>query len=501
MIDLTGDSDMDVDPPVIDHTITIRADILREYVGRSQTRSPAKAIPTSLSIPRSPQQNSSFLDMVRSRRGIPVASQPPPQDTEAQGHGVGRVEDDVSSERTHESSTVGVEVHPHDITLAKLTKQDSRILASTSSSTIIKDIIPSPAYHRFSDLPTALMDYINDIPDSIRKSIVFRQMFEAVIAENTAQDEPDAPPIVVINGIDDEPTPPWEFFYSNKLWYHEDVPPPDYNKLVGCDCVGECDPTSTTCACLRRQKNLWPDGAESGFGFSYGEDRMLKNWDETIVECNDLCQCTSKCRNRVVQNGRKVKVNIVKTEKKGWGVFAGERMEAGTFLGIYSGELITEATGDARRLYDEYGRTYLFDLRGNNYVVDAFHIGNFTRFLNHSCAANCWMKNVVINEHTKRKCVLALFTLEQVEENQELHFSYFGSLDGATRIETREDIVNGKCYCGAPKCIGTLFPRIIRDEESGDEGANEGEEMGGEGDHTGEKSMDVGGGDDVDMDI
>jgi hypothetical protein len=32
------------------------------------------------------------------------------------------------------------------------------------------------------------------------------------------------------------------------------------------------------------------------------------------------------------------------------GVFAGERMEAGTFLGIYSGELITEATGDARRL-------------------------------------------------------------------------------------------------------------------------------------------------------
>lgn len=160
-------------------------------------------------------------------------------------------------------------------------------------------------------------------------------MFEAVIAENTAQDEPDAPPIAVINEIDDEPTPPWEFYYSNRLWYHEDVPPPDYNKLVGCDCVGECDPTSTTCVCLRRQKNLWPDGAESGFGFSYDENGSLKNWDETIVECNDLCQCTTKCRNRVstkncagshllkkiqvVQGGRMVKVNIVKTEEKGWG--------------------------------------------------------------------------------------------------------------------------------------------------------------------------------------
>lgn len=32
------------------------------------------------------------------------------------------------------------------------------------------------------------------------------------------------------------------------------------------------------------------------------------------------------------------------------GVFAGERMEAGTFLGIYSGELITEAVGEARKL-------------------------------------------------------------------------------------------------------------------------------------------------------
>jgi hypothetical protein len=72
----------------------------------------------------------------------------------------------------------------------------------------------------------------------------------------------------------------------------------------------------------------------------------------------------------------------------------------------------------------------------------------------------------------------------------------------ATRIETREDIVNGKCYCGAPKCIGTLFPRIIRDEESGDEGGNEGVEVGGEGDHTGEKSVGrLDGGDDVDMDI
>lgn len=171
--------------------------------------------------------------------------------------------------------------------------------APTPSITSIHNLIPSPLYQRLSDLPTTLLDSVNSIPDHIRKSLVFRKMFEAVIAENTSQDEPDAPPITVINEIDDEPTPPWEFFYSNKLWYHEDVPPPDYDKLVGCDCVGECDPSSTTCACLRRQNNLWPEGVRAGFGFSYDEDGRLKNWDETIVECNDLCRCASKCRNRV----------------------------------------------------------------------------------------------------------------------------------------------------------------------------------------------------------
>ena len=55
-----------------------------------------------------------------------------------------------------------------------------------------------------------------------------------------------------------------------------------------------------------------------------------------------------------------------------------------------------------------------------------------------------------------------------------------------TKIEEREDIVNGKCYCGASKCIGTLFPRIVRDDpESGDEGGNEAEVHDGEQDNEG----------------
>lgn len=52
--------------------------------------------------------------------------------------------------------------------------------------------------------------------------------------------------------------------------------------------------------------------------------------------------------------------------------------------------------------------------------------------------------------------------------------------------------MNGKCYCGAPNCIGTLFPRIIRDDpESGDEGGNEAEAQGDE--RQGEAGEEAGG--------
>ena len=71
---------------------------------------------------------------------------------------------------------------------------------------------------------------------------------------------------------------------------------------------------------------------------------------------------------KVVQHGRKVEVNIQKTEKKGWGkiklysfesklnifaagVFAGsKRILANSFVGIYAGELLTDAEGDERTL-------------------------------------------------------------------------------------------------------------------------------------------------------
>lgn len=70
---------------------------------------------------------------------------------------------------------------------------------------------------------------------------------------------------------------------------------------------------------------------------------------------------------QVVQHGRKVRVNIQKTQHKGWGehqclqskdvpagltlhigIFAGERIPAHTFIGIYAGEYLTNDEGHVR---------------------------------------------------------------------------------------------------------------------------------------------------------
>ncbi|KAG6809964.1 hypothetical protein H0H92_013892 [Tricholoma furcatifolium] len=251
-----------------------------------------------------------------------------------------------------------------------------------------------PKHYLSKDLPHMLQDTINSFTDLGKSYGTLAPIMEANIRENTADDEPDAPLIRLINEVDDDPTPPWEFHYSNKMWLGDGVPPPDVTNLVHCDCVGRCDPKSRTCACAQRQHASVADVYPTP-DFLYDNRGRVKTTDYPIFECNDLCGCGDECRNRVVQQGRKCAVNIQKTKNKGWGVFADDKkIYSGTFIGIYAGELLTDAVGDERGIiYNKFGTTYLFNLdfwhlrAGKDedwdikYVVDAYHAGNFTRFL------------------------------------------------------------------------------------------------------------------------
>ena len=148
-------------------------------------------------------------------------------------------------------------------------------------------------------LPHELQDRINALGPRARKEGNMQvKLFEQSIIENTFEDEPHAPPIRIVNEIDDELTPPFEFHYSNLMWHGEGVPKPDVANLQGCGCLGPCDPKSKTCRCLARQKQYTPE--LDGFIYQEGRNKgQLKAVDYPIFECNDFCGCSEDCPNRV----------------------------------------------------------------------------------------------------------------------------------------------------------------------------------------------------------
>ncbi|KAJ3522364.1 hypothetical protein NM688_g8883 [Phlebia brevispora] len=306
------------------------------------------------------------------------------------------------------------------------------------------------------DIPHDLQDHVNEMKEFARHSGRLPMIFESMMSENTTNDEPGAPDIRVINYIDNEETPPFEFHYSNLMWHGDNVPKPDLTNLKGCGCRGQtCSSDSPDCLCIKRQQEyLRQNHLDNLPGFAYDVHGRLKAplHSYPLFECNMFCGCGEECQNRVVQRGRKIRVNIQKTPHKGWGIFAADRIPANTFVGIYAGEYLTDAEGNERgKKYNQVGRTYLFDIdfwylkkddpdKPVKYCVDAFHAGNFTRYLNHSCDPNCQLSPCYINEANIEKPLLAIFTRRDVAAGEELCFSYWGPPDDNEPEEEDDDV-------------------------------------------------------------
>jgi hypothetical protein len=90
-------------------------------------------------------------------------------------------------------------------------------------------------------------------------------IFEAYVAMSTAGDivsEPNAPELVV--DPSQNAAPPFEFFYTNDMFYTDSVPEPELGQ--GCGCEGPCDPDDKSCSCVQRQE-LFFYGYNNGFNY------------------------------------------------------------------------------------------------------------------------------------------------------------------------------------------------------------------------------------------
>lgn len=202
-----------------------------------------------------------------------------------------------------------------------------------------------------------------------------------------------------------------------------------------------------------------------------------------IYECNENCRCLSGCKSRLVQKGRKVPLVIFKTPNRGWGVKCDEDLIAGEFIDTYLGEVITDeecsrredASSKAKASYlyslDKFVGDYLPDgesilEKEDCYVVDGQHMGNVTRFINHSCEPNIRQYTVSYNKHDTKLYNLAFFAYEDISAGTELTFDYMDhdeqELEDVIRAreagaQDPQNIDKIQCHCGAAKCRWYLW--------------------------------------------
>ncbi|ODM99504.1 Histone-lysine N-methyltransferase eggless [Orchesella cincta] len=114
--------------------------------------------------------------------------------------------------------------------------------------------------------------------------------------------------------------------------------------LTCCDCEDDCE-DKEKCSCWQMTMSgiSFKIGEMEGEKLQGYENRRLKGHVLSgIYECNRNCKCRSTCFNRVVQNKVKWPVQIFKTFAKGWGVRALHDMPQGSFICVYTGQLLTD---------------------------------------------------------------------------------------------------------------------------------------------------------------
>ncbi|XP_062446882.1 histone-lysine N-methyltransferase EHMT1 isoform X4 [Rhea pennata] len=242
-------------------------------------------------------------------------------------------------------------------------------------------------------------------------------------------------PIPCVNSVDCEPCPSnYKYVSQNCVTSPMDI---DRNitHLQYCVCIDDC--SSSNCMCGQLSMRCWYDK----------DGRLLPEFNMAepplIFECNHACSCWRTCRNRVVQNGLRTRLQLYRTQKMGWGVRTMQDIPLGTFVCEYVGELISDSEADVRE-----EDSYLFDLDnkdGEVYCIDARFYGNISRFINHLCEPNLIPVRVFMSHQDLRFPRIAFFSTRHIEAGEEIGFDY----------GDRFWDIKGKyfsCQCGSPKC-------------------------------------------------
>ncbi|XP_046519952.1 histone-lysine N-methyltransferase SETDB2 isoform X2 [Equus asinus] len=180
---------------------------------------------------------------------------------------------------------------------------------------------------------------------------------EEIVSDVDISNGVESVPISFCNEIDNRKLP--LFKYRKTMWPRAYYLNSFSNMFTdSCDCSEGCIDI-TKCACLqltaRNAKTCPLSSNKITTGYKY--KRLQRQIPTGIYECSLLCKCNRQmCQNRVVQHGPQVRLQVFKTEKKGWGVRCLDDIDRGTFVCIYSGRLLSRSNTEKSDAIDENGK-------------------------------------------------------------------------------------------------------------------------------------------------
>lgn len=308
------------------------------------------------------------------------------------------------------------------------------------------------------------------------------------------------PPIELLNTVDDS-TPSLRFRYVSHHVLGADVYQyaldtatgceqcsPEMGRNVGCEYTKKCDcleyaavnEGSLTAEEKERYEQCRAEGLSTlglpkrfpyfTAGTKVERGGTLVPWylnsRHPIYECNHNCRCGDGCRNKNVQFGRRVELQIFKTQSgRGWGLRSTQNLHRGQFIDTYRGEIITDEEATRRENTSSKAKaSYLYsldkfaeseELQHEPYVVDGEFMGGPSKFMNHSCEPNCRQYTVSFNKHDPYVYDIAFFACEDISAYTELTFDYLDREEGEEAEDPGADAI--RCLCGSAKCRKWLW--------------------------------------------
>ncbi len=148
------------------------------------------------------------------------------------------------------------------------------------------------------------------------------------------------------------------------------------------------------------------------------------------------------------------RIQVRRSGVHGKGVFALQDIAEGETVIEYVGEIISWDEAQERHPHDPNDPNHTFYFHVNeDKVIDALHGGNSSRWINHSCDANC-----EADEDNERIFIKAL---RNIHAGEELNYDYGLIID---EPYTKKLLAEYPCWCGAKNCRGTLLSPKDRED-------------------------------------